>query len=594
MKRNRFFLCGIAWLGMGVLSCAILPVNAMAADEPVARWKFDETSGMTAADVLGKSNGTLMKMTDAAWTAGLKGNALDFTAQKDSAMVTVPDNQTINLDTTSMTVSCLLKIDPALDQQIFTKGHSAFDTTKTPKWYGIWWGAEIKGREIRFTIDDNGGQKKAAFSDKKGIAGKVQVGYVLPSTITSDQWFHFAGVRDLKQDSVKLYINGERVAALKDCATKIGSSLPLVIGNNSVQTNKLKGKIDELSVYNYAMGPEQIMAAYMAYTAPAVKKCLFLSEDPDPGFSTDAELIAWMKTLYDVTIEDVDNTKGASPVVTLQSILDAKYDFIFVSESVGSSDAANFKGFSVPVFLTELWGSRLEVMAWVANNTGTYGNTVAGETKIKIVDGSLPLAAGYATDTELTLVTDSGNSTDYLTYTKPSVDCIKVGVLSADPTKVVVLGVEKGTVLYNKADTKDGSLVSNARCAAVGINANANKFMTDDAKKLIQAGITWITSSSTGVEEQGFAKPDGFALSQNYPNPFNPETTIEFVLNKAQNTKIGIFDLTGRLVVMLVDGKMKQGKHGIRFNAVNLPSGVYFCKMETEEFVQIRKMTLMK
>jgi hypothetical protein len=328
--------------------------------------------------------------------------------------------------------------------------------------------------------------------------------------------------------------------------------------------------------------------------AQAKKKCLFLSEDPDPGFATDATLIAWMKTLYTVTIEDVDNTKGTSPAVSLQSILDAKYDFIFVSESVGSSDAANFKGFSVPLFLTELWGSRIEVMAWVANNTGTYGNTTSSETKVKILDGSSPLAAGYATDTELTVVTDSENATDYLTYTKPSVDCIKVAGLSADPTKIVVLGVEKGTVLYNKADTKDGSLVSKARCAAVGINANGNKFMTDDAKKLIQAGITWITSAGTAVETKPSATPDGFTLSQNYPNPFNPMTHISFTLGQAGRTTLKVYDVMGKEVATVLDETLSAGRHAAWFDASRLNSGVYFYEIRCGAFTGMQKMVLMK
>ena len=89
-------------------------------------------------------------------------------------------------------------------------------------------------------------------------------------------------------------------------------------------------------------------------------------------------------------------------------------------------------------------------------------------------------------------MTDSENTTDYLTYAAPQIDYIPIAVLAADETKVVVMGVEAGTILYNEENVKDGSLVTGARCAAVGINANANNFLTDDAFKLIQAGIDWI------------------------------------------------------------------------------------------------------
>ena len=102
------------------------------------------------------------------------------------------------------------------------------------------------------------------------------------------------------------------------------------------------------------------------------------------------------------------------------------------------------------------------------------------------------MSAGFATGTEITIVTDSDNASDYLTYSAPQIDYVPIATLAADETKVVVMGVEAGTALYNEENVNDGSLTAVARCAAVGINANANNFLTDDAFKLIQAGIDWI------------------------------------------------------------------------------------------------------
>jgi hypothetical protein len=222
-----------------------------------------------------------------------------------------------------------------------------------------------------------------------------------------------------------------------------------------------------------------------------VKTCLFVSESgtavPDPK---DEILIDYLRGLYTVDIATGDDVKAH-----VYSVDDFKaYDFVFVSESVSSSDTKDLKGAPIPVFYTELWAAKWDVAGWVPTNESPtyYGNTTVDETVVKIVDGAHPLAAGFATGTELVLVTDSENATDYLCYAVPQVDYIPVATLAADETKVVVMGIEAGTVLYNEENVKDGSLVTAARCAAVGINANANNFLTDDAFALIQAGIDWI------------------------------------------------------------------------------------------------------
>ena len=224
---------------------------------------------------------------------------------------------------------------------------------------------------------------------------------------------------------------------------------------------------------------------------PKNQKCLFISESstavPDPK---DEILVNYLRTKYAVDIATGDDVKAhAYSVEDFQ-----QYDFAFVSESVSSSDTKDLKGAPVPVFYTEMWASKWDVTGWVpTNESGTYyGNTTADETVVTIVDGGHPLAAGFATGTEIIIVTDSENATDYLTYSVPQVDHVAIATLAADATKVVVMGVEAGTALYNEQNVNDGSLVTAARCATVGINANANNFLTDEAFQLIQAGIDWI------------------------------------------------------------------------------------------------------
>lgn len=90
------------------------------------------------------------------------------------------------------------------------------------------------------------------------------------------------------------------------------------------------------------------------------------------------------------------------------------------------------------------------------------------------------------------------------------------------------------------------------------------------------------------------AKNIDYKLEQNYPNPFNPSTLIRFSLAKAQNIKLEVFDITGRNVATLISGKVESGQNSIPFFANNLPSGIYFYKITSENFNQSKKMILLK
>jgi hypothetical protein len=87
---------------------------------------------------------------------------------------------------------------------------------------------------------------------------------------------------------------------------------------------------------------------------------------------------------------------------------------------------------------------------------------------------------------------------------------------------------------------------------------------------------------------------NSFNLEQNYPNPFNPTTRIEFQIPGRTLVSLKIFDLLGKEVGMLVNREMEAGSYKVEFDAANLPSGIYFYKLQTNTFVQTKKMVLIK
>lgn len=88
--------------------------------------------------------------------------------------------------------------------------------------------------------------------------------------------------------------------------------------------------------------------------------------------------------------------------------------------------------------------------------------------------------------------------------------------------------------------------------------------------------------------------PVKFELSQNYPNPFNPSTTITFSLPKETQLKINIYNALGEFVETLAAGTYDAGYHKITFDASSLSSGVYFYSLMSADFVQVKKMILLR
>lgn len=101
------------------------------------------------------------------------------------------------------------------------------------------------------------------------------------------------------------------------------------------------------------------------------------------------------------------------------------------------------------------------------------------------------------------------------------------------------------------------------------------------------------------VDDELDELPLATALQQNYPNPFNPATQIRYALNQDSDVKLAVYDVLGRQIAVLVDGKQTAGNRSVTWNGVDgegtqVSSGVYFYRLVAGEFVQTRKMVLLR
>ncbi len=97
-----------------------------------------------------------------------------------------------------------------------------------------------------------------------------------------------------------------------------------------------------------------------------------------------------------------------------------------------------------------------------------------------------------------------------------------------------------------------------------------------------------------GISSLGTEIPEKYNLYQNYPNPFNPTTNIKFDVPAASFTSLKVYDINGREVAELVNQNMQAGRYEYSFNAASLSSGIYYFKLVSGEFNQIKKMILIK
>ncbi len=116
-----------------------------------------------------------------------------------------------------------------------------------------------------------------------------------------------------------------------------------------------------------------------------------------------------------------------------------------------------------------------------------------------------------------------------------------------------------------------------------------------DSSRFANAPNTITISRLLGVgTEEEIEKPLAFSLSQNYPNPFNPTSNIRFTLPQANNVRLDVYNINGQLVQTLVNSRMSAGEHTVQFDAGTLASGVYIYRIISGNFVQSKKMTLIK
>ena len=126
---------------------------------------------------------------------------------------------------------------------------------------------------------------------------------------------------------------------------------------------------------------------------------------------------------------------------------------------------------------------------------------------------------------------------------------------------------------------------------------NGVSFTDSDNGTVVGNGGTILRTTTGGVvsvDEKDNEIPTEYLLSQNYPNPFNPNTTINYAVKERGFVQLKVYDVLGNEVATLVNEEKQLGNYSVSFSKNNLPSGVYVYSLLVNNFVQNRKMILLK
>jgi len=136
---------------------------------------------------------------------------------------------------------------------------------------------------------------------------------------------------------------------------------------------------------------------------------------------------------------------------------------------------------------------------------------------------------------------------------------------------------------------------SSSRAQAIHVDTSLYVYLTGEATGMDFDIVTLkLSQDPVNVNNSIQEIPNKYLLLQNYPNPFNSTTTITFTLPEASEVSIKIYNLLGEEIENLISDNFTAGSHSINWNAGDLPSGIYLCKMQLRGYQKIIKLLLMK
>ncbi len=281
-------------------------------------------------------------------------------------------------------------------------------------------------------------------------------------------------------------------------------------------------------------------------------------------------------TTFTYTIESINyvcvgtgSTSTSYPFYTLYE--DSRTQMLFTASEVvaagGVPGFMNKLGFNIlTVGSPAMSGFSIKMQTTTASTISTWTNT--GWTEVYTNSSYLP----------------EGTGVQYINFTTPyywnGTSNLLVEVCfdnAAWSSNTTVAGTtQTGTVVHNHVDGSTGCSLTSTSTASTRPN------------------VCFGINTATAVNPVTSGLPKSYSLSQNYPNPFNPVTKINFAVPKKSFVTIKVYDMLGKETATLVNDTKDAGYYSVDFSGTNLSTGVYYYRIESEGFVDVKKMILIK
>ena len=520
-------------------------VGAWRANTAIVASGLDEINGNTSYI---RGAATFTNLSDRPNSHLAFNTGLLCTGAATGTCVSIPNDAILNI-TTAITLECWLFANTTDIQVIFGKGSS---TTGYPF-------------RIVKTLNNN---SFAVILNSGTFMGTSPYGGIIPT----NRWNHLAFTYNSSTGAYAYYINGQQTASgTQSIGPILTNSENLTIGGGPSQVT-LNGMIDEVRIANYVKTPEEILRG------------MFMSIDlnNEPNQSSTNIVYNFEGTLMDLT--------NGSPrgVFTGPGIrfTDVYHNSQELPAPMDRWDAGKFAdGFRV----------KYSGLTFGAAPTTIMDSIYMGQV-LTLSDVNLFIAANHTYTGDISVsLQNPANTTIRILY----------------PGNGNNVGMHMITIFDDQADSTIGGTVLapfSPRVKPVNTLSVFNGqpalgwwkiIITDiypatDNGILLGWGLQFNNQIITGTGGIANEVPGKFNLHQNYPNPFNPKTTINYEVAKNVYVKIVVFDILGREVKSLVNEMQKAGSYSVVFDASNLASGTYFYKMEAGDYLNTKKMIIVK
>ena len=177
-------------------------------------------------------------------------------------------------------------------------------------------------------------------------------------------------------------------------------------------------------------------------------------------------------------------------------------------------------------------------------------------------------------------------------WTESGLASFSVKAIATYNQNIVVAGTDSGVFISHDGGTtwiQENSGLTQSEITSLAFDSSGYVYAgTPDS------GICRSSQIVTGIQKLEAGFPTRFLLFQNYPNPFNPTTIIKYELPKSSMVRLSVHDILGRQVAVLVSERKSAGVYKVKFDVSRLASGVYFYRIQAGDFVQARRLVILK